>query len=582
MPHKTISQRHIQEYGYVFLLALLSAIVLSFPARAEVLNNFVSFLSGSVRVDVQALSETENSDIYSSLLDASALKEFYSSRQNEAFWMSSTGIYSKGEKMFKTIEESWTHGLNPETYHYSDIKGLLNDQNAQAKQNLDILLSDAFVRYVADLSGMRVSGKVFGLDEDEWKKSIPAAQALQMLADSGLDIEDELRGVEPQGQTYAFMRKELMRLVNARPKNEKEHLLPISLSGVLRPGYGHDAVPLLREYFGLPKVETNNWATYDDDLAAAVISFQRSNGLKADGVIGPSTMSVINQGNTQKIEQLVVNMERLRWDDVTTRGDRYVVVNIPSAMLWAIDDGKVAFEMPVVVGKPERATQAFKTVITGIRLNPDWTVPPTIKAKDILPKLVEDPEFYSVVGMRMMSGYGPDAYEIDPYTVDWANITSSELHSIRMVQSPGINNPLGFYRVIMPNPYNIYLHDTTRPELFSENYRALSSGCVRIRDPKKMTEFILQDMSGWSGSRIDRIIESRKKMDVMIEEPIPVSLLYYTTWVNESGAVEYGQDVYGYDKKLLSELQKIDGYYNFTHNNKMVSVSEVQEMPAGE
>lgn len=545
-------------------------------SHAKIMGDFSVFSGRVVKIDPALLSgSSEYDDFGKNLIDAAALDAFYRARHYEAYWMSNSAVYSAAERMIKSIEESWTHGLNPETYHYSDIYELLKNGDPKDKQKLDVLLSDAFIRYAGDLSGMRVSPQIFGMRDSDWKQKPSAPQALALLTSDKRNMDDILKGLEPAGQTYRILRKELMKLI-AQDSSRRDEMLPINLSGVLRPGYGHDAVPALRDYFGLPAVQGNNWATYDDDLAAAVIAFQRENGLTADGVIGPGTMTVINHGKKAKIEQLILNMERLRWDDTSTRGNKYVVVNVPSAMLWAVEGGKVALEMPVVVGKPERATNIFKTDITGMRFNPDWTVPPTIKKLDILPKLQEDPEFYSVVGMRMIVGEGSSAYEIDPNTVDWNSISSKDLQSIRMVQTPGINNPLGYYRVIMPNPYNIYLHDTTRPELFADNYRALSSGCVRVQEPKKLAEFILETKVDWDGPRIDRALASKRKMDIMTEDTIPVSILYYTAWINASGHVVYGPDIYGYDKKLLSALQKIDGFAIPSHNETGASATNAR------
>jgi L,D-transpeptidase YcbB len=545
-------------------------------SQAKILNDFSPFSSRSIIIEPNLFEIGDGkTDFRNKLKDSAALAEFYKARSYQALWMSNSNVYSKTERMIKAIEESWTHGLNPETYHYSAIYTLMKSANPQDKQMLDILLSNAFSRYAADLTGMRVSVKPYGMRESDWRQPLSSAASLALLNEDHKEMDDLLKALEPKGQTYRLMRKELMRLATTADTRHDE-LLPIEFSGILKPGYGHEIVPVLRRYFDLPEVKNNNWASYDDDLAAAIISFQRENGLTADGVIGPSTMAAINHGKNKKIEQLIVNLERLRWDDTSSRGSKYVVVNIPSSMLWAIKDDEVVLEMPVVVGKPERATNIFKTEITGMRFNPDWTVPPTIKKKDILPKLQEDPEFYTVVGMRMIVDTGNESFEIDPNTVDWNSISPSDLQSIRMVQTPGINNPLGYYRVIMPNPYNIYLHDTTRPELFKENYRALSSGCVRVREPKKLASFILEHKEGWDSERIDRALSSKRKMDVLIEGGIPVSLLYYTTWVNENGSIEYGPDIYGYDKKLLSDLQKIDGFAIPVHNKAGVSVSEAQ------
>ncbi|MFP4314096.1 MAG: murein L,D-transpeptidase, partial [Alphaproteobacteria bacterium] len=435
----------------------------------------------------------------------------------------------------------------------------------RSRIELELLLSDAFTRYVRDMSGMRVSARSIYLDDEDWKQRIEGLQAINYLNTAQNNMHDFLSDIEPQGKTYKKLRKELINLVNAGP-SEKEVLLPIEVSGILKPGWGHKVIPQIREFFGLRQPQYAP-GKYDDELAAAVMRFQRENGLKDDAVIGPNTLAVINRTTADKIKHIVVNMERLRWVDTQERGDKYVIVNIPSAKLWAIKDGRVDLEMPVIVGHPGRATQSFKTEITGLRLNPDWTVPPTIKRFDILPKIQEDPEYLLKKGMELFEGYGRNAVSLDPYSIDWVNITNRELHAIRMVQGPGDNNPLGRYRVLMPNGYNIYLHDTNQPELFAESARALSSGCVRMKYPEKMAEYLLEDIEGWSVKQAQEILDSYKKTDIRIPDAIPVYLFYYTTWLDDNGQIVYGNDIYGHDKKLIEEIQKIDGFYIPVHND---------------
>ncbi|MAE51506.1 MAG: murein L,D-transpeptidase [Micavibrio sp.] len=493
-----------------------------------------------------------------------ALQRFYEARDNQPYWINDSGVHSRAEAMYKIIDEAWTHGLNPHDYHYVDIYNLLEKNDRQSLADLELLLSDAFVRYAIDLSGKRLEPSALGLEMEGWKVPLNAPDVTHILL--AHDFDAALDMVQPKGQTYRALRRELIRLVNQGP-GEKEYLLPIEFTGILRPGSGHKAIPKIREYLGLEALKYNN-TTYDDNLAAAVIRFQKENGLEADGVIGSNTLEVINRTNMRKIEQVIVNMERLRWVD-TNRGDKFVIVNIPSATLWAIEGGRVAFEMPVIVGNPVRQTNLFNAKINGVRLNPDWTVPPTIKKFDILPKLQEDPGYVDDKGMELIQGYGADAVTLDPHSIDWKNISVRDLHSIRMVQVPGDHNPLGRYRVLMPNRHNIYLHDTNHKELFSRSERALSSGCVRMQNPRQMIDFLLKDADNmWDGDAVDSTLATYKKTDIDLNRTVPVSLLYYTTWLDDNGDIVYGNDIYGRDQKLLHLLRNIDGVFIPVHNER--------------
>lgn len=250
----------------------------------------------------------------------------------------------------------------------------------------------------------------------------------------------------------------------------------------------------------------------------------------------------------------MANMERLRWAE-PTKPRRYVVVNVPSATLWAIDDAKVAIEMDVIVGSPWRRTKIFNTEITGVRLNPDWTVPATIKRFDILPKVQEDPNYLDDKGIEIFDGPGRNAMTLDPSSVDWNAISWQELQKIRFVQIPGEHNPLGRVRVLMPNTYNIYLHDTNHPEYFEKSERAVSSGCIRMKEPEKMARFIL----GQESHKVSSILETKVKTDIKVSNTLPVYIYYYTAWLNDQGEVVYGSDIYDYDSKLVKLLHAQKG-----------------------
>jgi murein L,D-transpeptidase YcbB/YkuD len=243
------------------------------------------------------------------------------------------------------------------------------------------------------------------------------------------------------------------------------------------------------------------------------------------------------------------------------------MVNIPAATVWAVDNGQVEFQMPVIVGKKVRPTQSFITEIQGVRFNPDWTVPPTIKREDILPKLIENPDYIRDKGMELIHVSPEGAQTIDPQSVDWQNITPKELNSLEMVQIPGSHNPLGKIRILMPNKYNIYLHDTNQPEYFERAARAQSSGCIRMKEPEKMAAFVMEHEEGWSDEKMKQMLSSGRTRDVKISKSIPVYLLYYTVWTDERGQTIFGNDIYDLDDQLFNKLSEIDGIPRPVHND---------------
>ncbi len=492
------------------------------------------------------------------LSDADAVKAFYAARYNEPYWMSDSGLYSRAQDMMNAATLSWSHGLNPDHYFASQMQALASGNpksGSPEAHELELLLTESFVRYVRDLSGMRVDAASLGLRAKDWKQRITPAQALARLQPSG-DVKTVLDAAPPQSQTYKTLQSELIRMTEAgAPDYEK--ILPISITSPLKPGQQSQQVLKIRERLSVAAPEGINKITYDDALAAAVVSFQNEHGVKPDGIIGPQTAELMNIRQEQKTGQLIANLERLRWAE-TNRPAKFVIVNIPAAKLWAIKDGQVAFDMDVIVGRKERPTKSFVTEITGVRLNPTWTVPPTIKKKDILPKLQQDPMYLIDKGIELSAVIDGKRVTVDPLGIDWSTVRPDEMHLVRLVQVPGSHNPLGKIRVLMPNEYDIYLHDTNQKEYFNKADRAQSSGCMRMQEPRKMAEFILESKASWQPAKLDSILAGGRLSDVAIDHTIPVYMMYYTAWMNDQGQVVFGRDIYGHDKILLNKLAKLN------------------------
>jgi len=479
-----------------------------------------------------------------------ALRTFYTARNFQPYWIGRDGPNDDAQALLEMLKESWTHGLNPYSYQIETTGQLFQQDDAASLSAFDVLMSDAYIEYGQDLTGIRVDPKNLKSDKRFWQQPLTGEYLLGLLG--RYDIGAVVESIAPRGATYHRLRKELVRLVSEKPE-AYEAVLPIDVNGAIRPYDEHKAVGDLRVRLGVG----GNSDVYDDQLAARVIQFQKDNGLDADGIIGSATLSVLNKTRRQKIHQVIANLERLRWVP-EAKPDKFVIVNVPSAMLWAVEDGKVAFDMPVIVGRKKRPTNIFITDITGIRINPTWTVPPTIKKEDILPKLVDDANYLESKGMELVYGRGEDALTLDPAAIDWTTVTEDELKTLRMVQIPGAHNPLGYYRVLMPNSYNIYLHDTNEPHYFNKAGRAVSSGCVRMKNPRKMADFILREKRGWTTEKTQEVLEKGTLKDLYVQNTIPVYIVYYTAWVDDRDGVVLSNDLYGYDDEIIKMLTNLD------------------------
>lgn len=482
-----------------------------------------------------------------SYYDSATMQAFYEDRGMKPIWVRGYGAFQpRVAAVLSLLEDSWTHGLNPAQYRVDDIRAMAENINHENRLALDFALSDAVIRYSRDLTGMRGQGRSADRMLTYWREPLETVTILERAGTASNPVE-QLRSLEPSHNLYQVLRAELMRLV-ALPVEADTG--PLVVKGALRPGKTYAAIPAIRARMGLPAAVTKE-NFYDEVLAVEIMTLQRSNGLTPDGVIAGRTLDILNMTNEAKIWQIMANMERLRWIEAG-RPDKYVLVNIPSATLWAVEDGEVKLEMPVIIGKTARPTYSFKTEITGVRFNPNWTVPPTIKAQDFLPALREDPTTLARKGIRVFH----KGRELDSTQMDWNNVSRKNLGDLRMVQSPGDDNPLGKVRVIMENPYNIYLHDTNHREMFERGDRALSSGCVRVSEPEKLADFILSTNDNWSWDGMKKMIDSGRMRDVSAQTPMPVYITYQTVWLDSDGRLVYGHDVYGQDAKLSEILKK--------------------------
>jgi murein L,D-transpeptidase YcbB/YkuD len=288
---------------------------------------------------------------------------------------------------------------------------------------------------------------------------------------------------------------------------------------------------------------------YDDALGAAVGRFQARHGLTKDGIAGPRTIEEMNVPVGARIDQLRVNLERGRWllHDI---GDEFVAVNIAGFELYLIRNENIAWSTRVQVGKPYRATPVFRSRITYLVFNPTWTVPPGILANDILPAQKRDRSTLAKKGLEVLDARGnPVAAD----SIDWENARASRFPYM-LRQAPGPSNALGRVKFMFPNDHAVYLHDTPSKSLFEKDERAFSSGCIRVHDPLRLAEILLEGQKGWSRAEIDRTIAAGATRSVTLATPVPVWPTYWTAWVDADGVVQFRRDLYGRDAKVLSGL----------------------------
>ena len=282
---------------------------------------------------------------------------------------------------------------------------------------------------------------------------------------------------------------------------------------------------------------------FDSYVDSAVRRFQARHGLVIDGVMGPVGFEAMNVPIGARVRQLETNLVRIR-SMSGFLGDRYVMVNIPAAQLEAIDNGRVTTRHTAIVGKVDRPTPILDSRIHELNFNPFWTVPVSIIRRDLIPLMRENPQYLAEQNIRIFSGWGASAQELPPEIIDW---NTEEATQYMFRQDPGEINSLGSVKINFHNEHQVYLHDTPNKSLFGDDYRFLSSGCVRVQNIRELVTWLLRSNEGWSRQRIDQVIANGERIDVNITNPAPLYINYVTAWAATDGTVNFRDDIYGRD-----------------------------------
>lgn len=287
---------------------------------------------------------------------------------------------------------------------------------------------------------------------------------------------------------------------------------------------------------------------FDSVLTRALVRFQQRHGLKSDGVCGISVVTELNVPVEDRITQMLVNLERCRWMP-NAFPSRFLLVNIPDFQLHAIDQKKVVDRIPVIVGKEMHQTVSFSGTMKSVVFHPYWVIPRSILYNEIIPAVIRSPTYISRNNMEVLDGSGN---RVSPSTVHWRKYRRTGFpYTVR--QRPGPDNPLGEVKFLFPNNYSIYLHDTPGKSLFEKEKRAFSHGCIRVGDAKRLARFVL-NAEGWSEQDVDSAFHAKTEYWVSLKQDLPVYIVYFTSWVDENGVLQFRKDVYGRDVRLRTEL----------------------------
>ncbi len=438
-------------------------------------------------------------------------------------------------------------GVHPQFAHW--LKMIADP--AISAQKRDRFLSDALLGYLSYVAGVPTEGDKWLYGQARMPLNPPPTEWINswQQALSQHRLSEFINKLRPAHVQYQLMQQALQAQLA-----DHHHWPQLTNSGVLRPGMHYAQLAslqkiLIQQGYLAATSQEEGQDLYNDPLVDAVKKFQRGYGIAADGIVGGGTRQWLNITPRQKAGLIALNMQRLRLlpDDMHNG----IMVNIADYTLNYYLQGKQILTSRVIVGRPDRKTPLMRSALNSVVLNPPWNVPTSLVRRDIFPKAQRDPHYLQQHDFTLYSDWSRDATIIDPLTLNWDELRASNF-PYRVQQNPGSKSALGRYKFNMPSSDAIYLHDTPNHTLFQRDYRAVSSGCVRVNKAAELAELLLKNV-GWDKTRINDAIKQNTTRYITIKQRIPVSLFYLSAWIDKNHQVQFRTDIYHYDKQFSDD-----------------------------
>jgi murein L,D-transpeptidase YcbB/YkuD len=475
--------------------------------------------------------------------NAATVIAFYSKRNYAPAWIAEGDMADSSRALISRIASADTDGLDPSAFNLpSPDLGPSSEVQPLVAARADILLSQAVATYVRQAYSGRLDPSKISSNIDYEKHSPDLVSALAWISVAPNPAE-ALAAYNPPHPEFVALREKLSELRSAKPAKRP---IKVPAGKSLKLGVEDARVGFLRQRLGLPS-DVAFPARYDESVVEAVSTFQRSSGLKADGVVGPKTLAALNAEPVDPVPAILVNMEKWRWMP-RDLGRFYVRVNIPDFTVDVYKNGTPIHTTRIVVGKPTQQTPIFSDEIEHAVVNPAWNVPASITQNEMLPAARRNP--------RALSGYQVFALikgryrAVNPRRINWRRI---DARRIQIRQPPGSRNALGKVKFMFPNKHSVYLHDTPAKSLFKRDYRAYSHGCMRVMNPMEFAEALLTEEPKLDSAYLKSLYGSRERR-VNLTQKVPVHITYFTAWVDESGTLQQRDDLYGHDERIATRL----------------------------
>lgn len=513
-----------------------------------------------------------------------AIEPFYLRRDYQPVWMNSFELTSAAKELLQVLRETAADDWRQYGYELPTLEREANRLSNIPKQAtaVEVLLTDAFVTFAKQALNAELLPDTNEGDHPSLRRVSMGTTTQYVTDEHVIDIlHDAIRRdqldhlisqLKPTQPGYLRLRSELNRY-RAIADTGLWRELPSDMT--LQPLERHAHIPQLRwmlsQYGDLQESRVLSWLfsnnadigysaqlvddhdidlqqpdyLFDTTLVSALKRFQQRHSVAATGVMDQATLRLLNITPYQMTQRIALNMKR--WRHLPRDlGQRHVMVNMADYRLQLISGNTVELDMKVIIGNEQRRTPVMVDSISTLELAPTWAVPRRIAINSILPRVRRNPNYLEQNNYQLVfNDNGVDRY-VAARDVDWSKMSARHF-PYRIIQTAGPHNALGGIKFLMPNDQDIYLHDTSQPQLFNLDKRAISSGCIRVEEPNLLAEKLLRGHQGWHRPHIDRAIEQNRTTRIRLQEEIPVYLMYWTTWVDDNGLLQIREDVYKRD-----------------------------------
>ena len=548
--------RKVSRWTPILAPALAAALLFAGPPRYACPQSSAGASVADALRERIAQMKVEGVEAGRQLAARAALPVLYERAGYPTFWTA-----EKIETLVGLVRESAADGLRPEDYHLAELEkmapALTLDADAPTRARADLLATDAFYLLLYHSYLGKVDPKSLDPKWNFEPRAVRDKSGVAFVLDalqSGR-LREAAERVRPEHWWYARARAAL---ADYRGLAARGGWAAIPAGRPLKPGTNDARVVALRRRLaatGELSGQPLDSPLFDEPVAAAVRAFQTRHRISPDGAVGAGTLAELNVPVEARVLQIRVNLERARWVLHEVTPDDLVIVDVAGFEVVYMRNREPLWRAKVQVGKPYRQTPIFKSKIDQVVFNPTWTVPPGIIAKDILPGARRDSGYFERKGLDVLDRSGR---KVDPATIDWkAQKASSFPYTVR--QAAGPDNALGRVKILFPNPYFVYLHDTPHRELFEKDERAFSSGCMRVERPLELAGLVLNDPQSWNARSIGEVLEAGQTRTVGLKQKVPVLIMYWTIDPASEGRTVFKRDPYGRDPRLARALDAAFG-----------------------